>query len=115
MGQEFKINDCGEIIREKQPKKRNVILRVILGIIALACIIIAFPFIVGMIRYGEGIPGDNLGDYFNNRILVWHNGKRGYIDRLGREVIPIKYDAIDYFSGYNQMIEIGRASCRERV
>ena len=104
MGQEFKINDCGEIIREKLPKKRNVILRVILGIIALACIIIAFPFIVGMIRYGEGIPGDNLGDYFNNRILVWHNGKRGYIDRLGREVIPIKYDAIDYFSGYNQMI-----------
>lgn len=55
MGQEFKINDCGEIIREKLPKKRNVILRVILGIIALACIIIAFPFIVGMIRYGEGI------------------------------------------------------------
>lgn len=78
MGQEFKINDCGEIIREKLPKKRNVILRVILGIIALACIIIAFPFIVGMIRYGEGIPGDNLGDYFNNRILVWHNGKGVY-------------------------------------
>lgn len=34
MGQEFKINDCGEIIREKLPKKRNVILRVIWGIIA---------------------------------------------------------------------------------
>lgn len=33
MGQEFKINDYGEIIREKQPKKRNVILRVIIGII----------------------------------------------------------------------------------
>ena len=65
----------------------------------LVCIIVAFPFIVGMIRYGEGIPGDNLGDYFDNRILVWHNGKRGYIDRLGREVIPIKYDAINYFSG----------------
>ena len=70
MGQEFKINDCGEIIREKLPKKRNVILRVILGIIALACIIIAFPFIVGMIRYGEGIPGDNLGDY------LWKKTKR---------------------------------------
>lgn len=104
MGQEFKINDCGEIIREKQPKKRNVILRVIIGILGLVCIIISFPFIVGMIRYGEGIPGDNIGDYFDNRILVRQNGKRGYIDRLGREVIPIKYDAIDYFSGYNQMI-----------
>ncbi len=104
MGQEFKINNCGEIIREKQPKKRNVILRVILGIMALAGIIIAFPFIVGIIRYGECIPGDNLGDYFNNRILVWHNGKRGYIDRLGREVIPIKYEAINYFAYYNEMI-----------
>lgn len=97
MGQDFKINDCGEIIREKQSKKPNVIFRVIIGIIALACIIVAFPFIVGMIRFGEGIPGDNLGDYFDNRILVWHNGKRGYIDRLGREVIPIKYDVIGYF------------------
>lgn len=104
MGQEFKINDCGEIIREKQPKKRNVIFRVIIGIFGLVCIIISFPFIVGMIRYGEGISGDNIGDYFDNRILVRQNGKRGYIDRLGREVIPIKYDAIDYFSGYNQMI-----------
>lgn len=104
MGQEFKINDCGEIIREKQPKKRNIIFRAIIGIIVLVCIIVAFPFIVGMIRYGEGIPGDNLGDYFDNRILVSYNGKRGYIDRLGREVIPIKYDNINYFSDYNEMI-----------
>ena len=45
MGQEFKINDCGEIIREKLPKKRNVIFRVIIGIFGLVCYLLQRPLL----------------------------------------------------------------------
>lgn len=104
MGQEFKINDRGEIIRDKHPKKRRSILKLFIGVIVLVCSVIAYPFIVGMIRYGGGIPGDNLMDYFENRILVVNNGKRGCIDRLGREVIPLRYDYMQVFASYNQIM-----------
>lgn len=104
MGQEFKINDCGEIIREKQPNKRKPLIWWCIGIITLICCVISYPFIIGMLKYGDSFPGDNILDYFENRININNKGKRGCIDRLGREIIPFKYDVLQVFASFNQII-----------
>ena len=47
---------------------------------------------------------DNVDNFSEGLAFVLLNYKYGFIDKTGKEVIPLKYD-----------FEIGRASCRERV
>ncbi len=52
------------------------------------------------------IDYDSYSREAENTIMVMKDGKIGYIDDTGREIIPIKYDGGFYFSKYREFVQL---------
>ena len=96
MGQEYKINDCGEIIKQKNTKRSRLAIKLVVEGFLVICAVAIYPFIVGLIRYGA-VRYNPVN--FTGLILVYKNEKVGCIDFLGREVFPIVYDDARFYGG----------------
>lgn len=94
MGQEYKINDCGEIIKQKNTKISRLAIKLVVGCFLVICAVATYPFIVGLIQYGA-VRYNPVS--FTGLIWVYKNEKVGCIDFLGREVFPIVYDDARFY------------------
>ncbi|MDR1056144.1 MAG: WG repeat-containing protein, partial [Prevotellaceae bacterium] len=59
--------------------------------------------LINIQSYAQHKKYDNTPNFSKGRAHVTLNGKWGVIDETGKEVIPVKYDALEYFYGNSSM------------